>query len=91
MLTFHLISAELISMIFYLLHVDEQKFNKSNSKSQDHEIEKNPPPRIPQLNSSSDNTSQRSPTKPISTASTPFHERTSLRYHYITSNSIVLK
>ena len=74
MVTFHRISAELMFAIFILLHVDDQRFNKSSSKSQDHETEKNPRPNIPQLNSSADNRSQSSPTIPISTITTPFHE-----------------
>ena len=64
-------------VIFILLHVDNQRFNKSSPKSQDHETEKNPRPNIPQLNSSSDNRSHSSPTKPMSTIATPFHERAS--------------
>ena len=64
-------------VIFILLHVDEQRFNKSSSKSQDHEIEKKSRPNIPQSNSSSDNRSQSSPSKPMSTIPTPLHERAS--------------
>ena len=64
-------------VIIILFHVDDQRLNKSSSKYQDHEIEKNHRPDIPQFNSSSDYRSQSSPTKPMSTTNIPFHERIS--------------